>query len=198
MNYIKIDKCSVSNGQGVRVVLWVSGCTLNCPNCHNPQTWDFNSGIPFTFDTMNELLEALDKSYISGLTLSGGHPLESENLATIYGIVYTIKEKLPNKTIWLYTGYTWDSIISFINNPIKQPNDKYDRLMWDIISNIDILVDGEYIDKLRDITLPFRGSSNQRIIDVKKMLKMYDINSATSRDTENWNGKIILWEQPYK
>lgn len=176
MNYEKIDKCSLSNGQGVRVVLWVSGCSLECKNCHNPQTWDFNSGIPFTNEAMQEILDCLNKPYISGLTLSGGHPLEPENIETVEVITRTVKEKFPQKTIWLYTGYTWEylyGIISCLKNPAKH---SYIPIQTDysldkIISLIDVLVDGRYIDELRDITLPFRGSSNQRIVDVQQSLK---------------------------
>lgn len=175
MNYEKIDKCSVSEGQGVRVVLWVSGCTLYCKNCHNPQTWDFNSGIPFTNEAMQEILECLDKPYISGLTISGGHPLEAESIEAVEIITRIVKEKFPQKTIWLYTGYTWEyiyGIISCFKNPAKYSYipTQADYSLDEIISLVDVIVDGGYKDELRDITLPFRGSSNQRIIDVKKSL----------------------------
>lgn len=168
MNYEKIDKCSVSEGQGVRVVLWVSGCTLHCKNCHNPQTWDFNSGIPFTDESMKEILEYLDKPYISGLTISGGHPLEAENLSTVKTIVEEVKLRLPHKNIWLYTGYRWENISEAVTSP--EENGEYDNILAEILPYINVVVDGRYKDELRDITLPFRGSSNQRIIDVRKSL----------------------------
>lgn len=176
MNYQKIDRCSVSEGQGVRVVLWVSGCTLHCKNCHNPQTWDFNSGIPFTDKAMQEILECLDKPYISGLTISGGHPLEAENIKAVEIITRIVKEKFPQKNIWLYTGYTWEyiyGIISCFKNPAKYSYipTQADYSLDEIISLVDVIVDGSYKDELRDITLPFRGSTNQRIIDVKKSLE---------------------------
>lgn len=159
MNYHDITTDNMLNGDGLRVVLWVSGCTVNCKNCQNPQTWNFNSGIPFTEESMNEIIDNLNKPYITGLTLTGGHPLESANLSTIKTIVKTVKSRFPNKTIWLYTGFIWEEI------------KEYYVLFWDIISNVDVLVDGRYVDELRDITLPFRGSSNQRIIDVQQSLK---------------------------
>lgn len=159
MNYHDITTDDMLNGEGLRVVLWVSGCTIECKNCHNPQTWNFNSGIPFTEESMTEILGELSKPYISGLTLSGGHPFEAENLETIREIIKTVKSKFPNKTIWVYTGFTWEEI-----------KENY-IFFWDILANVDVLVEGRYVDELRDITLPFRGSGNQRIIDVQQSIK---------------------------
>ena len=167
MNYEKIDKCSVSNGVGVRTVLWVSGCDIRCRNCHNPQTWDFDSGIPFTEETMQELLYDLSKPYIKGLTLSGGHPLDRHNAPKVLEIVKRVKMVFPKKDIWIYTGYVWEDIIK-------------DNTLKEILECTDVLVDGAYVDELRDISLPFRGSSNQRIIDVPKSLEQ---------------NKVILWQE---
>ena len=167
MNYEKIDKCSVSNGAGVRTVLWVSGCDVHCHNCHNPQTWDFNSGIPFTEETMQELLYDLSKPYIKGLTLSGGHPLDPHNASKVLEIVKRVKMVFPNKDIWIYSGYVWEDIIK-------------DNTLKEILKCTDVLVDGAYVDELRDISLAFRGSSNQRIIDVKKTLN---------------SNEVILWQE---
>ena len=167
MNYEKIDKCSVSNGAGVRTVLWVSGCDVHCHNCHNPQTWDFNSGISFTDDTMQEILYDLSKPYIKGLTLSGGHPLDPHNAPKVLEIVKRVKMVFPNKDIWIYSGYVWENIIK-------------DETLREILKYTDVLIDGAYVDELRDISLAFRGSSNQRIIDVEKSL------------IEN---KVILWQE---
>ena len=167
MNYEKIDKCSVSNGSGVRTVLWVSGCDIHCRNCQNPQTWDFNSGIPFTEETMQELLYDLSKPYIKGLTLSGGHPLDPHNAPEVLKIVKRVKMVFPNKDIWIYSGYVWEDIIK-------------DETLRKILKYTDILVDGAYVDELRDISLPFKGSSNQRIIDVPKSLGQ---------------NKVILWQE---
>ena len=167
MNYEKIDKCSVSNGIGVRTVLWVSGCDIHCKNCHNQSTWDFNSGIPFTDDTMQEILYDLSKPYIKGLTLSGGHPLDPHNAPEVLKIVKRVKMVFPNKDIWIYSGYEWENIIK-------------DETLREILKYTDVLVDGAYIDELRDISLAFRGSSNQRIIDVPKTLEQ---------------NKVILWQE---
>ena len=167
MNYEKIDKCSVSNGAGVRTVLWVSGCDVHCHNCHNPQTWDFNSGIPFTDDSMQEILYDLSKPYIKGLTLSGGHPLDPHNAPKVLEIVKRVKMVFPNKDIWIYSGYVWEDIIK-------------DNTLKEILKCTDVLVDGAYVDELRDISLAFRGSSNQRIIDVKKTLN---------------SNEVILWQE---
>lgn len=158
----------MSDGEGIRVVLWCSGCSLNCYNCQNPQTHDFNSGIPFTEETMVELLEALDKPYIDGLTLSGGHPLEYRNIPKVYGIVKAVKHKFPDKTIWIYTGFKYELILDdYIL--LKSVNAR-GVCAFDVVKICDVLVDGKYIDSLRDITLPFRGSKNQRLIDVKATL----------------------------
>ena len=160
MNYHKIEKTSIANGTGIRVVLWVSGCSLHCKGCHNPETWDSCSGKPFDENAKKELFEALNKPYIQGVTFSGGHPFEKVNRSTIYCLAKEIKTKFPEKDIWLYTGYTWEEIFeSDIREIIR-------TLCW-----IDVLVDGRYIEEERDITLKWRGSRNQRVIDVKQSLK---------------------------
>lgn len=174
---MKIDKCSVANGPGVRVVLWVSGCSIHCEGCHNPEAQDFNNGKPFTDDTLEELFYLLDKPYIDGLTLSGGHPLEDKNLWDIYKIVTYVKGKFPQKTIWLYTGYQWEQLKK--QYELYRGSDIKRLLPFDVVKLCDVLVDGPYIDELRDITLPFRGSSNQRLIDVQQSLEQ---------------NKIIIWQ----
>lgn len=158
MNYIKVTKNDIANGEGIGVALWVSGCTCHCYNCHNPQTWDFNSGVPFTEETMQEILIALDRPYISRLTLSGGHPLEPQNAPEILKIVKRVRMVFPNKDIWIYSGYTWEYIMQ-------------GELLAGIMKYTDVLVDGEFVEELKDISLPFRGSSNQRIINVQESLK---------------------------
>ena len=157
MNYLGIDKSSISNGPGVRVVLWVSGCTIHCKGCQNPESWDFCAGKVFDEDAKKELLEVLNKPYIRGITFSGGHPLEKENQEAIYDLCKEIKDKYPKKDIWLYTGYNYEFILS--------------KKILDIIALCDVVIDGRYIEEQRDITLPFRGSKNQRLIDVKETLK---------------------------
>lgn len=165
MNYIKISKYDTANGTGIGVVLWVSGCNRHCHGCHNPQTWDFNAGQPFTEDTMQEILSELTKPYISHFTLSGGHPLEYQNINTVYQIVKTVNEKFPNKKIWLYTGYTWEEILN------GESLDVSDISPLDVVKCCDVLVDGKYEEGKRDISLAWRGSSNQRIINVQESLK---------------------------
>lgn len=166
MNYHKIEKTSIANGTGIRVVLWVSGCSLHCKGCHNPETWDVNSGKLFDEEAKKELFEALDKPYVQGVTFSGGHPLEYENAECVYNLILEIKDKFPEKDIWLYTGFKYEDII--------EPKCKLDYihlLRAIIIKNCDVVVDGAYVDCLRDITLKWKGSSNQRVIDVKETLR---------------------------
>ncbi len=168
MNYHKIEKSSIANGTGIRVVLWCSGCSLRCKGCQNPETWDINSGKLFDEKAKEELFEALDKPYIQGITFSGGHPLENENVETVYLLIKEIKEKFPNKDIWLYTGYTLNQIFPTV---ITSDLDLKRFYRQNIVEMCDVVVDGAYVEKLRDITLKWRGSSNQRVIDVKNTLK---------------------------
>ena len=158
MNYLGIDKASISNGPGVRVVLWVAGCKVHCKGCQNPESWDFNAGKLFDENVKQELFDVLNKPYIQGITFSGGHPLEKENRDKVYQLCKEIKNSFPTKDIWLYTGYTLEDLQSYT-----------------ILEYIDVLVDGPYIEEQRDITLKFRGSKNQRIIDVKETLKQNKI-----------------------
>lgn len=168
MNYIKITKNDIANGPGVRVTLWVSGCSLHCKGCHNPQTWDFNAGKPFDAVAKQELFDALSKSHVQGLSISGGHPLEFPNLVGVARLVTEVKKQFPDKDIWLYTGLTL-SIDDFI-----LPEETY-SIISAILCRCDVVVDGPYIEEQRDITLPFRGSSNQRLIDVKETIKQCQI-----------------------
>lgn len=154
------------NGNGIRISLWVSGCEHNCNQCQNPQTWDVNSGIPFDKEAEDVLFDELKKDYVLGLTFSGGDPLHSNNLHDVLNLINKIRLSLPNKTIWLYTGYTYEQCLS---HPLRR----------EIISKCDVLVDGRYVDKLRDVSLKWVGSSNQRVIDVQKSLE---------------NNEVILYE----
>lgn len=154
MRYHNITKDDMLNGDGLRVVLWVSGCEHHCPKCQNPITWDVNDGLIFDDGAKNEVFSELDKDYVTGVTFSGGDPLHTKNRAEITALAGEIREKYPDKTIWMYTGYLWDSVKDL-------PVMKY----------VDVLVDGRYVEELRDINLPWRGSSNQNVIDVKKSLK---------------------------
>lgn len=162
MNYIDIYKNDTTNGPGVRVVLWVSGCSHHCKECHNPQTWDENAGNYFDKTAKKDLFDALAKPYIKGITFSGGDPLYSTNVLTILELVTEIREKFPQKDIWLYTGYTYEDLME-INSP--QMN-----IRREILKNIDVLIDGEFIIDKKDLRLKWRGSSNQRVIDMPKTL----------------------------
>lgn len=157
MNYAKIEFNDVANGTGIGIVLWVQGCNMHCKGCHNPQTWDFDTGYHFTQQEKNKLIKELQKPYITRLTISGGHPLDPHNVEDVIALVKEIKTKFPTKDIWLYTGYTYEEL--------------YYRKISRVLLYIDVLVDGPYIEEQRDISLPFCGSRNQRIINVKETLK---------------------------
>ena len=152
MRYLEIDKASINNGMGIRCVLFVSGCNHCCLGCHNNNSWDFNCGTVFTKETEDKILNYLAKPEVDGITFSGGDPLAFNNRDNILRFARRIKKELPHKNIWCYTGYTWEEL------------DGVD------LSSIDVLVDGRFELVNRDITLAFRGSSNQRIIDVKASL----------------------------
>lgn len=160
MNYIKITKCDIANGLGVRVVLWVSGCSLHCKECHNPETWGFCAGKPFDDAAKEELFEVLSKPWIKGITLSGGHPLELQNYGVVYDLLKEIRQKFSDKDVWLYTGYhlNWEDF-------------RYPSRIWPVLQLCDVVVDGPFILEQRDLTLPFRGSRNQRLIDVHQTLE---------------------------
>ena len=163
----------MNNGNGLRVVLWLSGCSHHCYNCQNPQTWNPDSGIPFDESAKQEIFNELSKDYISGITFSGGDPLHKNNLDEVLSLIKEIRISFPEKSIWLYTGYDFDLLNSKYNEykytPFAANADEW-LTRWEIISNVDVLIDGEYIDEQRDITLKWRGSSNQRVIDVKQSL----------------------------
>lgn len=187
MNIAGIDYESVKDGDGVRTTIYVSGCSHNCYNCHNPQTHDINYGVPFTEKLQNEIIENIKKRpFVSGITWSGGDPLHENCLDDVLKFTNTIRLLLPEKTIWLYTGYAWRQIFdpkssmeyqkvrtieerdNFTLNYIKRQS---------ICSSCDVVVDGKYVDKLRDITLKWRGSTNQNVVDVKKSLQQNKVIS---------------------
>ena len=173
INYHNITHDDMNNGNGLRVVLWLSGCSHHCYNCQNPQTWNPGSGILFDESAKQEIFNELSKDYISGITFSGGDPLYEYNLDEVLKLVKQIRISFPEKSIWLYTGYNFDLLNSKYNEykytPFAANADEW-LTRWEIISNVDVLIDGEYIDEQRDITLKWRGSSNQRVIDVKQSL----------------------------
>ena len=185
MNYHNITYPDMNNGSGLRVVLWCSACSHHCVGCENPQTWDANSGIPFDEKAEEELFRELSKDYISGLTLTGGAPLHENNLDDVLRIVNKIRLLFPEKTIWLYTGYTWEIIMDYKTefsnkNFLKVPNDEilYDYHMFqrkEIIKSVDVVIDGCYIDSQRNLSKKWAGSDNQRVIDIKKSLQQNEV-----------------------
>ena len=163
MNYATIKKFDIANGVGVRVSLFVSGCRHHCKGCFNPEQWSFDYGTPFTDDTVEEIIKALDHEYITGLSLLGGEPMEPEQRDGLLSLLRAVKERLPQKTVWCYSGFSFenDLLPGKVGDPEK---------LREMLSYIDVLVDGKFVDELKDPSLLFRGSSNQNIIDVKKSL----------------------------
>ena len=164
MKYSVIKKHDVANGPGIRVSIFVSGCNHHCNGCFNPETWDFNYGEEFTDDTVDEIIEAMRPSYIEGLTLLGGEPFEHVNQIALLKLVKKVKEAYPNKSIWAFSGFLFDRDI--VGKMFKIFHETVE-----LVSLIDVLVDGKFIEKKKNLTLYYRGSENQRIIDVQKSLK---------------------------
>ena len=164
MHYADIKKADIANGQGVRVSVFVSGCTHHCKNCFNSEAWDFNYGKEFTEEEIEKVIQELDHPYVAGLSLLGGEPLEHSNQKGLLPLLRKVKQKFPEKNIWCYTGYTFDKDVM---------EDMYRK--WEetpeVLSYLDVVVDGKFEEEKKDIKLRFRGSSNQRILDVKKSLK---------------------------
>ncbi|MCI6044687.1 anaerobic ribonucleoside-triphosphate reductase activating protein [bacterium] len=155
MRYHNITKDDMLNGDGLRVVLWVAGCSHHCKGCQNPITWDPDGGIPFEQKDKEEIFEQLNQSYIEGITFSGGDPLHEKNIREVTELAKEIKKKYPDKTIWLYTGYRWEEVKNL-----------------EIIKYLDVMVDGRFDLASRDVTLQWKGSPNQRVIDVQKTLEI--------------------------
>ena len=164
MNYAEIKKTDIANGEGVRVSLFVSGCRRRCKNCFNQIAWDFDYGKPFTEEVEEEIISALTPYYIAGLTLLGGDPMEPENQRALLPFVRKVRARLPEKNIWCFTGYTY-SDGTLEEEAVRLSETK------ELISLFDVLVDGRFVEELKDIRLKFRGSSNQRVIDVQKSLQ---------------------------
>ncbi|MCR4788223.1 MAG: anaerobic ribonucleoside-triphosphate reductase activating protein [Lachnospiraceae bacterium] len=160
MRYHNITKDDMLNGDGLRVVLWVAGCSHCCKDCQNPVTWDPAGGLPFDDTAKQEIFDQLDKDYISGITFSGGDPLHAANRLDVRNLMAEIKAKYPDKTVWLYTGDSWENIMHY-----------------SCMQYVDVLVDGEFVSELKDVKLRWKGSSNQRVIDVQKTLKSTDPSS---------------------
>ncbi len=168
MNYGEIKKVDIANGEGVRVSLFVSGCTHHCKGCFNPETWSFSFGKTFTEETEDEIIGYLNHGYIKGLSLLGGEPFEPENQRALLPFLKRVKAMFPEKNIWCYSGYTLDEEL------LKESRARCE-VTDEILSLIDILVDGEFIEAKRNLMLKFRGSENQRVIDVQKSLEVGEI-----------------------
>ena len=173
MNYCNIKPCDIADGVGVRVSLFVSGCTHHCKNCFQPETWDFDYGQPFTAQTEDDLLTALSPDFIDGLTLLGGEPMEPENQRGLLPFLRRVRWVLPGKTIWCYSGFTWEQLTG------QTPSHCRCEATDEFLSLLDVLVDGPFVEELHDITLLFKGSSNQRLISVPQTLQ---------------TGVITLWQ----
>ena len=174
MYYGELKKCDIANGIGVRVTLFVSGCTNHCPDCFQPQTWDFCFGKPFTEDPAAEIFEELNKSYVAGLPVLGGEPFEPKNQRELVKLLQKVKADYPDKTVWVFTGFRLDDEL--------WQDGSYPRceVTDEMLSYIDVLVDGRFMKELKDISLQFRGSRNQRVIDMNKTRE---------------NSAITIWEQ---
>lgn len=173
MNYCNIKNCDISNGVGVRVSLFVSGCRNHCKNCFQPETWDFNYGDEFTAETEEKILKMLVPSYIHGLTVLGGEPMEPENQKELLPFLKKVKADYPDKTIWLFTGFTFEELCDSSCRAKTEFTDE-------ILSTLDVLVDGRFVEEKKNISLRFRGSENQRLIDVPATLG---------------SGTVTLWDK---
>lgn len=184
MNYAQIRSMDISNGEGIGVSLFVQGCDFHCKNCFNSETWEFSKGQEWNDKTKNQFLKLIEKPFIQRVSILGGEPLHPKNVQNVLKIVDEIRVSYPTKNIWLYTGYTWEEI--WIKDNIKT-GDKIQDMRGKAIKNLrrqvvrmcDVLVDGRYVDELRDVSLHWRGSSNQRVINVQETLKQ---------------NQIVLWE----
>ncbi len=172
MHYGNIKKCDIANGEGIRTSLFVSGCTNHCKECFQPETWDFEYGRPYTQKTQNEILESLRPEYVDGLTVLGGEPMEPENQKVLVNLLRSVRELYPFKNIWCYTGFIYD-------RDLLEGQRRHTEVTDEMLSYIDVLVDGPFEADKKNISLAFRGSENQRIIDLKKTRQ---------------NGKVILYD----
>lgn len=182
IRYAQIRSLDLSNGEGVGIALFVQGCHFHCPNCFNHETWNFSGGKEWTEEVKNKFLKLANIPYIKRISILGGEPLAEENLDDILDLVNEIRLSSPQKSIWLYSGYTWEEIIGVKHeNQFEDLGNGYCRLTKkaSVIMNCNVLVDGKYINSQRDITLPYRGSKNQRLINIQQSLQ---------------KGEIVLWK----
>jgi len=174
MNYAEIKYCDIANGPGVRTSLFVSGCEHHCKGCFNAIAWDYSYGKEFTEETWKDIFESVEPAYISGITLLGGEPMEVQNQKGLLPFLKDFKEKFPQKSIWCFSGFTYEELIGI------EPSRCRCEATEEILSLLDVLVDGKFVEEQKDIRLLFRGSSNQRLIDIPETLK---------------KGEVVLWEK---
>lgn len=172
MYYGEIKNCDIANGIGVRVTLFVSGCTNRCPGCFQPETWDFHYGQPFTTETEEKLLEMLSPSFINGLTLLGGDPFEPDNQRSLVPFLRRVRERYPKKTVWAFTGFVYEDLLREGSHPRCEATDE-------LLGMVDVLVDGPFVEAKHEVGLRFRGSTNQRLIDMNETRRQ---------------GRIVLWD----
>jgi anaerobic ribonucleoside-triphosphate reductase activating protein len=192
MFYHEIKTDNMLNGESLRVVLWISGCSLKCPHCFNPQTWDFTSGKPFDEQAMQTIIKELNKPYIKGLTITGGNPLEPQNWQTIKGIIHEVHRVYnpADKDIWVYTGYTWEELTLMTRAEYYSKTLGDELQLFPMLVEIDVLADGRYVEALKDVNYPYVGSTNQRLIDTQK-----SIEQDSAKD-QYLNGDAVVLYQP--
>lgn len=180
MNYAQIRSMDISNGEGIGVSLFVQGCDFHCKNCFNSETWEFSKGQEWNDKTKNQFLKLIETPFIQRVSILGGEPLHPKNVQNVLKIVDEIRVSYHTKNIWLYTGYTWEQIMyPIVTDDLNHERDCIIKARKELVSKCDVLIDGRYVDELRDVSLHWRGSSNQRVINVQETLKQ---------------NKIILWE----
>lgn len=179
MNYAQIRSMDISNGEGIGVSLFVQGCDFHCKNCFNSETWEFSKGQEWNDKTKNQFLKLIETPFIQRVSILGGEPLHPKNVQNVLKIVDEIRVSYPTKNMWLYTGYTWEEIMTPIISDINSKQLKILQMRKELVSKCDVLIDGRYVDELRDVSLHWRGSSNQRVINVQETLKQK---------------QIVLWE----
>lgn len=179
MNYAQIRSMDISNGEGIGVSLFVQGCDFHCKNCFNSETWEFSKGQEWNDKTKNQFLKLIETPFIQRVSILGGEPLHPKNVQNVLKIVDEIRVSYPTKNIWLYTGYTWEQIMYPVITDINSEQLKVLQMRKELVNKCDVLIDGRYIDERRDVSLHWRGSSNQRVINVKETLKQ---------------NQIVLWE----
>jgi len=176
MRYASIREMDISNGQGLGVSLFVQGCYFHCKNCFNSETWDFNDGKEWTNEIKEKFLKLINRDYIERVTILGGEPLVDQNVEDVLDLVKEIREKFPNKKIWIYTGYKWKAILyPVVTDDFNPERDRILQIRRDILNYIDVLVDEKFEDDKKDLTLKWKGSSNQHVIDVKRSLEEGEI-----------------------